>query len=91
MDYGDYIDKVDGFDNLSQIEQVKYVAYFYTIINKSDHFASPAVAEVFVKENLDKPANVADCLNKLCSRTPSILVKKGALYSFHRTAKKALD
>lgn len=89
--YGDFIDSVESFDDLSQIEQVKYVSYFYTVLTGKEEFTSTAIGDVFTAESLYRPPNVTDCLNKLVSRKPTILLKKGNLYSFHRTQKKALD
>lgn len=89
--YGDLIDTVENFDDLSQIEQVKYVAYFYTILSGKEEFTSTTIGDIFTNESLYRPSNVTDCLNKLVSRKPAILLKKGNIYSFQRTQKKALD
>lgn len=89
--YGELIDTVEDFENLSQIEQVKYISYFYTIISGKDEFTSTIVGDIFTDESLYRPSNVTDCLNKLVNRKPAILLKKGNVYSFQRTAKKTLD
>src|SRR5690606_5322418 len=89
--YGDFVDSVENFDDLSQIEQVKYISYFYTIISGKEEFTSTVVGDIFTTESLYRPPNVTDCLNKLVSRKPAILLKRGNLYSFQRTQKKALD
>jgi len=68
--YGELIDKVDGFDTLSVIEQVKYVAYFHTIIDEITTFNSSVIGQIFINENISRPSNVTDCLNKLANRTP---------------------
>src|SRR6187402_1146742 len=89
--YSDLIDSVENFEQLSQIEQIKYIAYFYTIITNSNEFTSSLIGDIFVSENLYRPSNVTDCLNKLVLRKPAILLKKGNLYSFQRNQKKILD
>ncbi|HLO43242.1 MAG TPA: hypothetical protein VK175_02840 [Leadbetterella sp.] len=89
--YGDFVDSVENFDDLSQIEQVKYISYFYTIISGKEEFTSTIIGDIFTKESLYRPTNVTDCLNKLVSRKPGILLKKENLYTFHRTQKKVLD
>lgn len=89
--YSDFIDLVEDFDNLSQIEQVKYVSYFYTVLTGKEEFTSTIIGDVFTKEKLYRPPNVTDCLNKLANRRPLILLKKGNLYSFQRTQKRAFD
>lgn len=89
--YGDLVDSVENFDDLSQVEQVKYISYFYTIIGEKEEFTSTIIGDIFTAESLYRPPNVTDCLNKLVRRRPAILLKKGNLYSFQRTQKKALD
>ena len=89
--FGNFIDKVEHFEDLSQIEQVKFISYFYVIINEVEEFSSTAIGNTFSNEDLVKPANVTDCLNKLVNRKPAILLKKGNLYRFQRTVKKTLD
>lgn len=89
--YGSLIDSVENFDKLSQIEQVKYVSYFYTIVIGKEEFSSTFIGDIFIDESLSRPSNITDCLNKLVTRKPPILLKKGNLYSFQRTQKKILD
>jgi len=91
MTIGSLIDKVEGFDSLIQIEQVKLMAYFYTIVKAKSDFNPSEIRDTFVRENLKAPANVAQYFPKLAEGRNPIFVKKGNIYSFHRSSKKHLD
>lgn len=87
---GHYIDRVADFDRLTQKEQVKLLAYFYIQSSGKEDFTSGEIKKSFEDQDLTNPANVTHELNKLNLQKPQILLKKGNVYSFQRSAKKEL-
>ncbi|MCQ6960423.1 hypothetical protein [Mucilaginibacter aquariorum] len=91
MIISEFIDKVEGFDSLKQLEQVKLLAFFYSVVNNKNEFSSSEIKECFNQESLKIPTNVPQCFINLAEGKNPTFLKKGSLYTFHRTVKKELD